>query len=170
MSKKKSKKKSRKKSNKRPLLIILALILIGIGGYAYYHYLTLTNVKNLDVRLQRAALHDITWTHSDLQFTIALHNPNAIKTTVGDFHASIGANEQPLATVELPAFTIQPQETITKDIPLRVSHFDVGLALFTAIKERRATWHITGTYTLLLPFGIEYDYAFSFTNDNTSSA
>lgn len=160
-----------KRKNNWPIIVsIFTILLICLGGYAYYHYQTLTNVKNLDVKLAEVQLEDITWTYTDLLFIISIHNPNPIKTTVGNFEATIHTNQQPLTRVELPAFTIQSQETRIQPIAVRVSHLDIGLALFTAIKERQVNWNIDGSYTLLLPFGFEYDYTFSFNNDRTVSA
>jgi len=148
---------------------LLLIIVLAFGGYLYYHYQSVASVTNLDVQLSSIRIDQVSWTGTDLSFTLQIYNPNPITTKVGNFHAQFAANNQPLTRVALSEFDIAPGQTVEKTIPVRLAHLDVGMALLSAIREREVTWQADGAYTLILPFGMTYDYTFSLSSKSTSS-
>jgi len=150
----------RERKNKYALVIVV--LLLCVGGYAYYQYQTITSVRHLDVDLRNIAVTNVTWTTSTVDFTLSVYNPNKIPASVGDFNALVQANGVQLSAVALPAFTIRQGDTLFQSVTVTVSHVDAGLALFNAFKERQVDWNVQGQYTMHLPFGFTHTYDFSF--------
>ena len=149
---------------------IIIIVLLCIAFVAYNEYQKLKAVRNLDVKLTDVKIEDLSWTKLTLGFAINVHNPNKIDVNVGDFKATIYANEVPLTAFELTPTSIPAQQSIQKKFSAQFDLLDLGTAFLKAVKEKRLVWMIQGEYTLNLPFGIKYPYKFSKTMETTTPA
>ncbi|MBW3016015.1 LEA type 2 family protein, partial [Candidatus Woesearchaeota archaeon] len=117
-------------------------------------------VRNLDVTFVKAELEELSLTGLTVGFTINVYNPNNLNVNVGNLRAKIFANNVSLAAVELPSFDLKAKGSLQHHFSVKLGYWDLGSALFNAIKEWNLSWRIEGVYELRLPFGFVYPYDF----------
>ncbi len=144
----------------KKLAVAIAIVLI-LGIIAYYQYQKATAVKNLEIGLAEITASEFTLTSFKLGITFNIHNPNKMDVTIGRFTAKTFANNVQIAEITLPdkiklASGITAQEAVS----IRINYLDAGIAVFEAIKNKKATWQVKGKYEMELPLGIIYPFAF----------
>jgi LEA14-like dessication related protein len=147
---------------KRGIWIILILLILGSIGY--YTYVKLTGIKDLKIELIDTRIDNVSLTGITFQITLLLSNPNQVSVTVGRFRAFVYANDVYISTLELAEpIEIKSKQQVEQEITLRINYIDVGIAIVNSIKEKAATWRISGEYELHGPFGLAYPYTFNST-------
>ncbi len=152
-------------------MMILCALLVAVALYTYFAYEKVTALKNLDVKLVSIRAEEFKINRFTLVIDLDIYNPNEKEVSVGDFTAQAYSNDVLLATVDLPAFKIPSQRSHPTEYHLGINYIDVGFALLQALKEKKVTWQVNGTYFIQLPLGVAYPYTFDIKREwNPSSS
>src|SRR5574341_690897 len=152
--------KHEKKRNVLFVMMILCALLIVAALYTNFAYEKVEALKKLDVKLVSIRAEDFTINRFTLVIDLDIYNPNEKEVSVGNFTARAYSNNVLLATVDLPSFKMPAMRSYPTEYQLGINYLDVGFTLLQALKEKKVTWEVNGTYFIQLPLGLAYPYSF----------
>lgn len=150
-----------KRGHKGIWAILIILVLLGLGFFAYRE---VAGLRNLQITITEFSADRAGWTHFRFGFTVHIYNPNPFSVKVGNFKANVYANDVSLTSIELAEpIKIPLMYGIERTFYVDVNYADIGTVIFKAIWEKKLTWKIEGEYNVQLPFGFTFPYKFSST-------
>lgn len=150
-----------KRGHKGIWAILIILVLLGLGFFAYRE---VAGLRNLQITITEFSADRAGWTQFRFGFTVHIYNPNPFRVTVGNFKAHVYANDVSLTSIELAEpIKIPAMYGVERTFYVDVKYADIGTVIFRAIWEKKLTWKIEGEYNIQLPFGFTFPYKFTST-------